>query len=154
MKPTTLRIPDYLIEKIDETADKRGIKSSILIREILMEWFRERKFKNGIVDTYYDWREILHSAEFKAAFRDAFLDIMPEVTGAQRDIVVGVFQSPEYRTGVKEMIKDVLSSNEYRAFQIESVAQILSSSQFIEHVAKVAERVDQSKELSPGKRYI
>jgi hypothetical protein len=144
MKPTTLRIPDYLIEKIEETANKRGIKSSILIREILMEWFREKKFHNEVVDTYYDWREILHSSEFKAAFRDAFLDIMPTVTGAQRDVVVGVFQSPEYRAGVKEMVKDVLSSDEYRAFQVESVARILSSSQFIEHVAGVARRVGPS----------
>jgi predicted DNA-binding protein len=142
MKPTTLRLPDYLSEKLDETAKKRGIKSSILIREILMEWFRDKKFKKEVVDTYYDWREILHSAEFKAAFRDAFLDIMPTVTGAQREVVVGVFQSPEYRSGVKEMIRDVMSSEEYRTFQVESVAQILTSSQFIEHVAKVAKKVD------------
>lgn len=144
MKPTTLRIPQYLTDKIDETADKRGIKSSILIREILMEWFREKKYKKEAVDTFYDWREILYSAEFKAGFRDAFMDIMPMVTGAQRDIVVGVFQSPEYQDAVKDMIRDVLTSEEYRASQVEAVSQILSSSQFIEHVAGVAKRLDQS----------
>ena len=146
MKPTTLRIPDYLSEKIDETATKRGIKSSILIREILMEWFRERKFKKDVVNTFYDWREILHSAEVKTAFRDAFLDLMPEVKKAQREIVVGVFESPEYQNAVKAMIQEVFSSEEYRGFQVESVAQILSSSQFIEHVAQVARRIEQSGE--------
>jgi Arc/MetJ-type ribon-helix-helix transcriptional regulator len=145
MKPTTIRLPDYLSEKIDEIANKRGIKSSILIREILMEWFREKKFHDKVMDTYYDWQGILHTAEFKGAFRDAFLDLMPMVTGAQRDVVIGVFQSPEHRTAVKEMIRDVLTSDEYRAFQVESVAQILSSSQFIEHVAGVAKRVDHSE---------
>jgi hypothetical protein len=142
MKPTTIRLPQYLSEKVEETAVKRGIKSSILIREIMMEWFREKKFQNKVVDTYYDWREILHSTEFKAAFRDAFLDIMPMVTGAQREVVIGVFQSEEYRTAIKEMIRSVISSEEYRAFQVESVGQILSSSQFIEHVAEVAKRID------------
>jgi Ribbon-helix-helix protein, copG family. len=142
MKPTTLRIPDYLLDKIDETAGKRGIKSSILIREILMEWFRERKFKKEVVDTYYDWREILHSAEFKAGFRDAFLDLMPELSKSQRQIVVSVFQSPEYQDAVKLMIRDVLTSEQYRSSQVEAVAQILSSSQFIEHVAGVAKRID------------
>ena len=146
MKPTTLRIPDYLSEKIDETANKRGIKSSILIREILMEWFREKKFKKEVMDTYYDWREILHSTEFKSAWRDAFMDIMPMVTAEQRQIVIAVFQSPEYQTAVKEMIRDVLTSEEYRESQVESVARILSSSQFIEHVAGVAKRIDQSGE--------
>ncbi len=142
MKPTTLRIPDYLTDKLNETAAKRGIKSSILIREILMEWFREKKFKKEVIDSYYDWREILYSAEFKAGFRDAFLDLMPEITKAQRQIVVGVFQSPKYQDAVKEMIRDVLTSEEYRASQTEAVAQILSSSQFIEHVAKVAKQVE------------
>jgi predicted transcriptional regulator len=144
MKPTTLRIPDYLTDKLDETARKRGIKSSILIREILMEWFREKKFKKEVVDTYYDWREILHSAEFKAGFRDAFLDLMPDLTKTQRQIVVGVFQSPEYQDALKELIRDVLTSEEYRASQVEAVAQILSSSHFIEHVAEVAKRVERT----------
>jgi hypothetical protein len=145
MKPTTLRIPDYLTDKLNETAEKRGIKSSILIREILMEWFREKKFHGKVVDSYYNWQEILHSAEFKAAFRDAFLDIMPMVTGAQRDVVVGVFQSPEYQDAVKGMIRDILTSEEYRESQVKAVAQILSSSHFIEHVSEVAKRVDQSR---------
>ncbi len=142
MKPTTLRIPDYLTDKLDETARKRGIKTSILIREILMEWFRERKYKKEVIDTYYDWREILHSAEFKAAWRDALLDIMPMVTGSQREVVIGVFQSSEYQYAVKELIREILTSEEYRASQVEAVAQILSSSQFIEHVAEVANRIE------------
>ncbi|MDD1679252.1 MAG: hypothetical protein LUO93_08760 [Methanomicrobiales archaeon] len=110
MKPTTLRLPQYLTDKIDETADKRGIKSSILIWEILMERFREKKFHDEVVNTYYDWGEILHSAELRTAFRDAFLDLMPAVTKAQREIVVGVFQSPEYQNAVKAMILDVYSA--------------------------------------------
>ncbi len=132
------------MDKIDETAGKRGIKSSILIREILMEWFREKKFKKEVVDTYYDWREILHSAEFKAGFRDAFLDLMPEVTKSQRQIVVGVFKSPEYQVAVKDMVREVLTSGEYRESQVEAVSQILSSSRFIEHVAEVAKQVEKS----------
>ncbi len=138
---TTIRLPIVLEEKLDETARKRGIKKSILIREILMEWFRERKFKKEVVDAYYDWREILHSSEFKAGFRDAFLDLMPDIEKGQTRIVVGVFQSPEYQNAVKEMIREVLTSEEYNTTQVESVSRILQSSEFIEHVVNVAKRL-------------
>jgi hypothetical protein len=171
MEVTTIRLPSYLEDKLEEVAAQRGITKSQLTREIMVAWFKERKYLTMDSEAYRDWRDILYSAEFMGAFREAldsrrevthqmlraifkesFTQTMPLITGAQREIVLDLFHSPEYRDAIRGMVREILLSEEHKQFQVQAIAEILSSEQFVTMLSRVAERVEgrRTVRISPG----
>ena len=154
-KPTTIRLPDSLDKLIEKEAQAQGMKKSPLIIKMIGEWFALKKKNTNILKDHMDWREIVHSSEYQEAMTEIFSlmredqkelvrsvlrEMMHVLIGAQRDVVIGVFRSPEYQGAVKDVVQEILLSPEFMRLNREATASFIASPEFTEMISQVVKK--------------